>query len=63
MKGPTLTKESGFGRYMFSHFHEISYPIAIRSIKINRTIVDTGHILNCYVMYEYATHIEGLVEP
>ena len=47
----------------FSHFHEISYPIAIRSIKINRTIVNTGHILNCYVMYEYATHIEGLVEP
>ena len=46
----------------FSHFHEISYPIAIRSIKINRTLVYTGHILNCYVMYGYATHIEGLVE-
>ena len=47
----------------FSHFHEISYPIVIRSIKINGTIVDTGHILDCYVMYEYATHVEGLVEP
>ena len=33
----------------FSHFHEISYPIAKRSIKINRTIVDTGHILLCNV--------------